>query len=289
LFDIKAITNYINNYDNKNRKRPESQSSRNMEEEMHKRNFAVIALIFFLITAFSTSLFAQTVELAVDDSNPPFMYKNNATNAAAGLYPEMAKVFFKEIGVDVTVTPYPWKRTLQLSEEGRFGVIGIYINADRLKIYDYSEPIFGEKIVIYTQSDKSFSFKTVADLKGKKIGVLRGWSYGDDFDAARKQGDFTAEDNTSDEANLKKLQKGRLDCLVAIQESGDSLIKKFNMADKVTKLDPPLVVNSTYIVFPKSAKLQDILDKINVTVARMKQDGSYNTMVEEIFSDEGNK
>lgn len=256
---------------------------------MHKRNFAVIALIFFLITAFSTSLFAQTVELAVDDSNPPFMYKNNATNAAAGLYPEMAKVFFKEIGVDVTVTPYPWKRTLQLSEEGRFGVIGIYINADRLKIYDYSEPIFGEKIVIYTQSDKSFSFKTVADLKGKKIGVLRGWSYGDDFDAARKQGDFTAEDNTSDEANLKKLQKGRLDCLVAIQESGDSLIKKFNMADKVTKLDPPLVVNSTYIVFPKSAKLQDILDKINVTVARMKQDGSYNTMVEEIFSDEGNK
>ena len=65
---------------------------------------------------------------------------------------------------------------------------GIYVNGDRLKKYDYSEKLFDEVIVLYMPAAKAGGFKGIDSLKGMTIGVIRGWSYGDDFDNAVKSG-----------------------------------------------------------------------------------------------------
>ncbi|WP_028578805.1 substrate-binding periplasmic protein [Desulfogranum japonicum] len=256
---------------------------------MKKATCKITGMFFAIMAVFVSYVQAETVRLAVDDANPPFMYMDSSTKKAAGLYPEMAKVLFREIGVDVDVSAYAWKRTLQLSEEGQFGVIGIYKNDKRMQIYDYSEPIFDEKIVVYAPAGQDFPFKDAMSLKGKKVGVLKGWSYGDVFDKLKGSGELTAEENSADELNFKKLLAGRLDCLLAIEEAGDSLVNKLGASGKVVKFDPPLVVNSTYIVFAKKSNQGELLKKINATVSQMKGDGSYNTMLQEIFSAEANK
>ena len=53
----------------------------------------------------------------------------------------------------------------------------------------------------------------MVELKGKRVGINRGVSYGEVFDGARRAGLFEAEAVTDNRANLKKLIMGRLDGL----------------------------------------------------------------------------
>jgi polar amino acid transport system substrate-binding protein len=48
----------------------------------------------------------------------------------------------------------------------------------------------------------------VVDLKGKRVGINRGVSYGEVFDSARRAGLFETEEVTDNQANLKKLIMG---------------------------------------------------------------------------------
>ena len=250
---------------------------------MKRSNLILSGILVSLLTFFNSLLFAQDIQFAVDESNPPFMYKDSTSGQAAGLYPEMVKIIFNKIGTKVTVTPYQWKRLLSLSESGDVGVAGIYKNEKRLLIYDYSEPIFDEKIVIYTKKENKFNFSGVSDLKGKKIGVIRGWSYGDDFDKLKENGEVVVDETTADEFNFKKLEAGRLDCLLTIQQAGDALVQELGLSEKVVMLGTPVVVNPTYIVFAKSTKNQELIQKINAALDQVKQDGSYQAMMGKIF------
>lgn len=53
----------------------------------------------------------------------------------------------------------------------------------------------------------------MVELKGKRVGINRGVSYGEVFDSACRAGLFEAEEVTDNQANLKKLMMGRLDGL----------------------------------------------------------------------------
>jgi len=222
---------------------------------------------------------AQTapVKIAVDEANPPFMYADTA-GKAAGVYPVLLQAIFERMGMTAEVAPYPWKRALELSEKGEVAVGGIYKNEKRLQIYDYSDALYSEKMLIYVQKGKGFKFATPDDLKGKQVGVLTGWSYGDAFDQAKEKGVFTVQDVASDADNFEKLALGRVDCVVAVEASGTKIIQEKQYAAKVEALPTPLTVNDTYLVFAKSAQQGDLLKTFNATLAAMKQDGSYTAL-----------
>ncbi len=217
---------------------------------------------------------AGAVTIAVDAENPPFMYAD-ADGKAAGLYPKLLTAVFERMGVPVTVAAYPWKRALEMSEKGEVGVGGIYKNEKRLQIYDYSEPIYAEKILLYTPKGKSFDFNSVDDLQGKQIGILTGWSYGDEFDQAKEAGVFTVQEVSSDKDNLEKLLLGRVDAVAAIEAGASQIIEEKGYGDRFEVLPNPLVINDTYLVFSKGVQQLPLLGQFNQTLAEMKQDGTY--------------
>ena len=72
-------------------------------------------------------------------------------------------------------------------------MVSIYKNNMRLNIFDYSDPLFEEHLAVYVKKGKGFSYTRLSDLRGKSIGLVRGWSYGEDFDAAWEKFHFTNE------------------------------------------------------------------------------------------------
>jgi ABC-type amino acid transport substrate-binding protein len=108
------------------------------------------------------------IVIAVDSGNAPFMYEKSGQ--AAGLYPDLLQEAFKRMGIAASIKAYPWKRALVLGERGEAGIGGIYKTDARVKIYDYSAPLFSEKILIYVKKGSGFEFNTVNDLKGKTLG-----------------------------------------------------------------------------------------------------------------------
>jgi polar amino acid transport system substrate-binding protein len=237
--------------------------------------FAIRFLLCAVLALGLAPLRAQEHTLVdVDDANPPFMFA--AQGHAAGVYPALLAAAFREMGVPVVIEPKPWRRALAEIDTGHAGVGGIYKNAERLQRFDYSDALFVERVNVYTLRGR-LRYANLADLAGKRVGVIRGWSYGDDFDALRKSGAVTTEDVASDGQNFAKLEAGRLDAVLAIAEAAEPLLRKHPQAE----LAGTLAENPTYLAFNKSVARLDLLQRFNAALGRLRASGESRRIVSE--------
>lgn len=226
---------------------------------------------------------SNTIRIVFDVTYPPYMYAENDQGAsqAMGLYPTLIEAVFQRMGMQVEMISLPWKRALEMGEKGEAAVAGIYKNEQRLLIYDYSEPIYTEHLYIYVKKGASFSYETPEDLKGKTVGVIRGWSYGDLFDKAREAGSFSVEENVSNIANFEKLLLGRLDCIIVDELAAKQILQQQGYEGQVEQLPTPVTTNDTFLVFVKPSQQTELLKQFNETLAAMRQDGSYDGLVKD--------
>jgi polar amino acid transport system substrate-binding protein len=216
--------------------------------------------------------------IAVDAADAPFMYA--AGDQAAGIYPMLIAEAYRRIGEPVIVTAMPWKRALDGADTGVNGVAGLYKTAGRIAKYDYSDKLLDETLLIYVRKGHGFPYQTLADLKGRSVGVIRGWSYGDDFDAARKSGQFTVEEASGDDQNFAILDVGHIDCIISIREAAAAAIATHGWDDRFEQLPVPLSSNASYVAFAKSAGKQDELARFDAALAAMRADGTFQRLTE---------
>jgi polar amino acid transport system substrate-binding protein len=247
---------------------------------MHMSRSIIVSFILFMIPV---ALPAQEpLIISLDESNPPFMYANESSEAA-GLYPLIINEVFGRMGVLVELQAVPWRRAILLSERGETGIGGLYFNTPRSLIYDYSDALYSETISVYIRKEDEERFRRLEDLRGMTIGTIFGWSYGDDFDGAVADGTYLAESAASDEANFGKLVSGRIDSMLALAQSGDFMIRRLGIEDQVIRLEVPIAVNETYIAFAKSAALTDLIRRFNLELAALRASGEFEELIERFF------
>jgi polar amino acid transport system substrate-binding protein len=213
--------------------------------------------------------------IAVDNANPPFMFEQKGT--AAGIYPALVTEIFKRIETPVTISSLPWKRALMNLDNGLSGVAGIYKNEERLKKYSYTDMLFSEEVQIFVEKGQAFPYTSIDSLKGKTIGVIAGWSYGDAFDGARSAGVLKVEEAPSDALNFKKLVNGRLDVVLAIREA--AAVAEAGMRDQMEALPQSFSVNPSYIAFSNKTDKAALIARINETLGAMHKDGTFDGIV----------
>ncbi|MGQ0708163.1 MAG: substrate-binding periplasmic protein [Rhodoferax sp.] len=218
---------------------------------------------------------AEPILVGVDSNNPPFMYAESGQ--AAGLYPVLLKALFAEAGLPLKLEAKPWKRCLQDTDEGRAGTGGIYKNDERLRKYDFSEALFVERMAVYHHRNRPVVFDGLGALMGKRVGVARGWSYGDAFDKAAREGQIHAEEVSADTQNFQKLAAGRLDAVLAIDEAGSAQLAQPGMQD-IAKSARYLFENPTYLAFAKAAQQAATLAAINRALEALRRQGRLQTL-----------
>lgn len=214
----------------------------------------------------------------VDAENPPFM--SSRAGYAVGLYPAVIRAALGRCYDNVRVQAKPWKRAFVEIDKGQAGVGGLYKNAERLAKYDFSDPIYVENIAVYYRQVRPLEFRSVSDLHGKTVGVLRGWSYGDAFDAARRNGAIATEEVSSDRSNFLKLMDGRLDAVLAIEESGKTTLATPGVRG-IDQASVYLASFPVHLAFNKAAGKGDLLACFNKALAEMKRDESFDRIVRE--------
>lgn len=240
----------------------------------------IILLVTGMLVGMGAAGGAQPVHVAVDAAYPPYMF---GTDPAQGLYPEIIRAAFAGVGISVNVVGYPWKRALTLGHEGAAAVGGIYQNLNRMAAFDYSDPIYRETLRVVVKAGHAFSYRGVVDLSGKRVGINRGWSYGEVFDSARRAGRFVAEEAADNQANLTKLMLGRLDCIIADNLSLSQLVGRMGWAGKVEALDLPAAVNSVHLVFAKRSGKAVLLERFNQGLVRIKENGTYARILDRLL------
>ncbi|MFT3848606.1 MAG: transporter substrate-binding domain-containing protein [Propionivibrio sp.] len=219
-----------------------------------------------------------SIVVDVDTDNPPFM--SGQGGQAVGLYPAILRVALGRCRGNVRIEAKPWRRAFVEIDKAYAGIGGLYKNAERLAKYDFSDPIYVENIAVYYRQAQPIEFRSVADLHGKRVGVLRGWSYGEAFDAARRDGSIATEEVSSDRSNFLKLRDGRLDAVLAIEESGKTNLAAYAIAG-IGQASVFLASYPAHLAFNKTAGKTELLACFNGVLLEMKRDGSFERIVRE--------
>lgn len=208
----------------------------------------------------------------VDSGNPPFMFGTPAQ--AEGLYPELIVAAFERMKRPVQVSAKPWKRALAELDIGIAAVAGIYKTDERVRKYDFSDPLFTERIAVYYNVTRPVHFKELQDLYGKRVGVLLGWSYGDAFDRARNEHKFVVEEVYSDSQNFDKLAQGRVDAVLAIEQVGAMQLRNIRFS-AIERSPAVLVEKTTHLAIPRQMNTGGLLTEFNQAMQDLRKDGTY--------------
>lgn len=224
----------------------------------------------------------ESVVINIDENNEPYMY--GAQGKAAGLYPLIIQEAFRRIGVSVTIRPIPWKRALKAADETSDGIGGAYSTSERRMKWDFSEPLFTESLVLYARKGDLFRYQDLASLTGKRVGVHGGWSYGDNFDGARRKGLFQVEDVATDAQNMEKLVLGHVDVVVVNYENASFYVRTHRLEKDLERVPGTFLTLSTHIAFSKKQNRAGLLSRFNGALRKMRQDKSYDALLQKGFA-----
>lgn len=248
---------------------------------MLKRLLGGLTAFVFILSASARAAGDGVVTVEVDSANPPFMY--GSVNHAIGLYPSIIETVFSMCGTPVVLRAVPWKRAMNDLDYGRAAVGGLYKTQERSRRYDFSAPLFVERIMVVYDKRRPVNFRTLADLNGKNVGVIAGWSYGDAFDAARDQGLFRIATDQSDIQTLRKLALGRLDVALVVNEPARALIKAMGLT-QLQIAPTPLAENPVYLAFHKKARATALLNDFNARLRELQGSRIYQLLINRAFN-----
>lgn len=103
--------------------------------------------------------------------NPPWVIRGK-DEALLGITPEYVEAVEGRSGLDIQIDLKPFQRAIVDLKEGKVDMIA---SSDHPGLRQFAEPVvsFGDlQMTLFTR--KSYQLKSVEDLKGMKIGILRG-------------------------------------------------------------------------------------------------------------------
>ena len=138
------------------------------------------------------------------DPWPPFL---SPDLPGQGVALEIVTEAFKREGYELTMNFVPWARAIDGvkkatgSGDGYDVLVGTWWTEERTKFLHYSESYLENRIKFIKRSGDDFEYNGLASLDNKKVGIIRGYGYGDEFLNAKN---FTRPE-TSD--LIKKLKE----------------------------------------------------------------------------------
>lgn len=158
---------------------------------------------------------AEKVVLEADDDYAPYSYVEKGQHK--GIYVDFLKKVAEKLApaYEVSLQPVPWKRGLQNLEKGEsLALFPPYFNKERKFIQPYSTPLFRETVVLFCTDEvmKTPRKNFPDDFAGLTIGINLGFALGEKMVSAAKSGKIKTEEVKGNEANIKKLNAGRIGC-----------------------------------------------------------------------------
>ena len=222
-----------------------------------------------------------TVEL-VGDPWPPYIEGRLGDYAEDGVAVRIIERVFDEIdGAEVRFPLIPWKRALLEVEHGsRDGIPMLLKTPERETYMRYTLPLVTGYNLVWSVANNGpvFEWSVIDDLKGKRIGVVTGYSYGADVDRAIELGEIPALEAPSVEQLFSMLEAGRVELILANDAVGYELAKQH---PKVSIKPARRATNAEtfYIGFSKKSAAVALIPEINLTIDRLRKDGVIERIV----------
>jgi len=120
-----------------------------------------------------------TLKVALEGTYPPFNYKDQKTGQLAGYDVDVARLLATRLGLKVEFVSSEWASILAGLSANKYDVIisQVGINPKREQAFDFSTPYIYSMPQLIVRKDEKAAYSSLADLKGKKLGVGQGSVY----------------------------------------------------------------------------------------------------------------
>jgi len=233
----------------------------------------------FLLLAFaagSVALTAQTQTLRlVSTAWPPF---TNAPGQARFAL-DLVESALGRIGITSTTTIVDASQfTTALLGSAFDGSAAAWKDPDREAALLFSQPYLENRLVLVGRKNADVSAASLAALKGRRIAIVEGYSYGGDVESAGPV--FVRA--RSEEDSMSRLLAGSVD-YVLMDEVVVQYITDHHALEAKTKLQfgsTPLVTRPLYFVVRRSLPdAQSIIDRFNAQLKGMMTDRTYHRLL----------
>jgi polar amino acid transport system substrate-binding protein len=236
-----------------------------------KKMKKIISLLFALILA-SSIIQAATLSVATVPL-PPFQI-----DSTTGVDVEVTGTVLKNIGYDSEIQIMSWSRAINLAKQAKIDVLlGCYKTPDRdAALYFSQEPSSVSRIDLCYRKGADFEYSGIDSLTGKKIGILRDFSYGDAIDNATH---LSLAVGNHLETNFKKLLSGQLDAVLVNRTVGAATAEKMGILDQLAYSDEPIHQENAYTVFARKPGYEELAGRYSTALIAFKQTDEYRAIL----------
>jgi len=232
--------------------------------------------ILICMIAFSSPGLAETTLIIATGELPPYVSAQPEQSFLTELFDEVAR----EMGVKFVFKFMPWKRCETSVENLEVWAAIPYVKTpEREEKFDFSEALYikQSKFFYYSPNGKTkdIFYNDLSDLKGYRIGAVRGYYYNQMFIDAG----LTIDLVTAEEQNFKKLRFGRIDLAPAIETVGWHVIRNLFPLEELGKfftLTKSFHQGGNYLMTSKQyPDTQNLVNRFNLALEKVKKNGIY--------------
>jgi len=219
-----------------------------------------------------------TLKVALEGNYPPFNFKDAKTGELTGFEVDVAKLLAAKLGVKPVFTTTEWSGILAGLGAGKYDVIinQVGITEERQKAFDFSEPYTLSSAQLIVRKDETRQFKTLDDLKGKKLGLGQGTNF---EQKAKAVAGIDVRTYPGSPEYLADLSAGRIDAALNDSLLVGYILKSTNLPLKAGS--PVGTVDTIGIPFRKGNP--EFKAALNKALAEIKADGSFKAASEKWF------
>lgn len=203
---------------------------------------------------------------------PPYEYHDG--NDIVGIDIDIIKNIGAMKGFEIEIQDIAFDATIPavMSNKADFAMSGMTVTEDRLKNVDFTHTYQTaiQSVIVAPNSD----IKTLSDLKGKKIGVIEG--YTGDLYATEEFGESNIDRYHKNTDGFQALKSGRIDAFIIDDQVAVALVKEDG--GKYTILDSAYATEEYAIAVKKGNT--EILEMLNDAIDTMKANGDLQRIID---------
>jgi polar amino acid transport system substrate-binding protein len=241
-------------------------------------NKKLLFLLLITISAWPSSLLSQDLKL-VANTWPPYVDKNLPER---GLAIQLVTEILKKSGYSGNIAIETWPRALEGARLGIFDAIAAaWYSEERETHYLFSDPYLENRLRLVKHNRLPGDYFKLEQLTDKRIGITTDYAYDIDFSKAANASLVTENHLVQ---NLLNLDNGKVDFVIGDERSLRAELRRYfpNKKDQFEFTPIALPGRSLYLAASReSPKSAELIEKFNATLKLMKEDGSYQRIIEE--------
>src|SRR5476649_2685995 len=237
----------------------------------------IIAAVLAGVTASAGA--AETIRFATEASYAPFEFVD-ANNKIQGFDIDLANALCKQMQAQCTFTNQAFDSLIPSLKFRRFDAVisGMDITEDRQKQVAFTDAYYDNSAIFIAQKGK---FTDIASLKGKRVWMQNGSTHQKFL--MEKHPEITAVPYDSYQNAVLDLKNGRLDAVFGDTAVVNEWLKQNpNLAAVCDKITDKTYFGTGLGIAVRQNNTE-LLTKMNAALAKVKQDGTYQTLYSKWF------